>query len=174
MVDSKNVSAYYKDTSNKISLASRISFQARKNIFRLFVMVMKPSEHDSVLDIGVTSDTLFKESNFFEQFYPYKERIVCVGTEDGSHLERQYPGIRFIRVPPGKGLPFSDKRFDIVFSNAVIEHAGNPKEQAAFIKEACRVGERLFITTPNRWFPVEHHTAIPLLHYFPAGIYRSI
>src|SRR5207244_2337653 len=106
MVDSKNVSAYYKDTSNKISLASRISFQARKNIFRLFVMVMK--------------------------------------------------------------------HFDIVFSNAVVEHAGNSEDQAAFIREACRVGKRVFITTPNRWFPVEHHTAVPLLHYLPKRMYRVI
>jgi len=174
MVDSKNVSAYYKDTSNKISLASRISFQARKNIFRLFVMVMKPSEHDSVLDIGVTSDTLFKESNFFEQFYPYKERIVCVGTEDGSHLEKQYAGIRFVRILPNEGMPFPDKHFDIVFSNAVVEHAGNSEDQAAFIREACRVGKRVFITTPNRWFPVEHHTAVPLLHYLPKRMYRVI
>src|SRR5947199_9789989 len=168
MVDSKNVSAYYKDTSNKISLASRISFQARKNIFRLFVMVMKPSEHDSVLDIGVTSDTLFKESNFFEQFYPYKERIVCVGTEDGSHLEKQYAGIRFVRILPNEGMPFPDKHFDIVFSNAVVEHAGNSEDQAAFIREACRVGKRVFIRLLTDGFPWSIIPPFPCCTFFPS------
>src|SRR5947208_15220808 len=71
-------------------------------------------------------------------------------------------------------MPFPDKHFDIVFSNAVVERAGNSEDQAAFISEACRVGRRVFITTPNRWFPVEHHTAVPLLHYLPKRMYRVI
>jgi hypothetical protein len=29
----------------------------------------------------------------------------------------------------------------------------------------CRVAKRVFITVPNRFFPVEHHTAIPFAHY---------
>jgi SAM-dependent methyltransferase len=143
-------------------------------MFDLFVSTMKPTPEDRILDIGVTSDTLFRESNFFEEFYPHKDRIVCVGTEDGSHLEKRHPGLRFVRVQPGEGLPFSDREFDIVFSNAVVEHAGNLKNQTAFVEEARRVGKRVFITTPNRWFPVEHHTALPLLHYLPKGVYRRI
>jgi hypothetical protein len=29
------------------------------------------------------------------------------------------------------------------------------------------VARRGFFTTPNRWFPIELHTKIPLLHYLP-------
>ena len=36
----------------------------------------------------------------------------------------------------------------------------------SFVKELCRVAGRVFITVPNRFFPVEHHTAIPLLHFW--------
>jgi SAM-dependent methyltransferase len=173
MMASKEVSPFYKDSGNKFSLASRVSYRARKQMFDLFMSVMKPQDATTILDLGVTSDTRFQESNFFEQFYPYKKQIVCVGTEDGSHLEKQY-GIRFVQTKSGEGLPFSDKQFDIVFSNAVIEHAGSATRQAEFIREASRVGKRLFITTPNRWFPIEHHTAVPLLHYLPSNVYRGI
>ena len=166
-------SPYYRD-SGRIPLASRLSYTARKRVFALFMEVMKPSRDARVLDVGVTMDTDFRESNFFEQFYPYKEQIVCVGAENGAHLEQQYPGIRFLQVVPGQPLPFRDGQFDLVFSNAVVEHAGGKERQRAFISEICRVGQRVFVATPNRWFPVEHHTGVPLLHYLPPGAYRQL
>ncbi len=170
----QNESSYYNDFGRRTSLVSQISVTARRRMYDLFVKVMKPSQNDRVLDIGVTCDVSFKESNFFEQFYPHKERLVCVGTENAAHLETLYPGVRFVQVRSDEELPFSDKEFDLVFSNAVVEHAGGSRNQAAFLREACRVGKRVFITTPNRWFPFEHHTAVPVLHYLPKSIYRRI
>ena len=31
-----------------------------------------------------------------------------------------------------------------------------------------RVARKVFVTVPNRYFPVEHHTAIPVLHFWDA------
>ena len=31
-----------------------------------------------------------------------------------------------------------------------------------------------FLTTPNRWFPVEFHTTIPLLHWLPKKWFRAV
>ena len=56
---------------------------------------------------------------------------------------------------------------DVVFSNAVIEHVGGREEQRRFVAEALRVGRRAFVTTPNRWFPIEVHTRLPLVHWLP-------
>lgn len=126
-----------------------------------------------ILDIGVTCDDQYQESNYFERLYPYKDKIVCVGTEDGSYLETKYPGIKFIHIIPHAPLPFKDNEFDVVFSNAVIEHVGNKEEQKRFISEVLRVARLFFLTTPNRWFPIEFHTAIPFLHYLPPKIYSK-
>ncbi len=30
------------------------------------------------------------------------------------------------------------------------------------------------MTTPNRWFPVEFHTVLPLLHWLPPAAFRAI
>jgi len=50
-----------------------------------------------------------------------------------------------------------------------------PGNQARFIAELHRVSRRaVCLTTPNRWFPVEVHTSVPLLHWLPAGAYRAI
>ncbi len=143
-------------------------------MYRRFVEVICPSASDEVLDVGVTSDMRFPESNFFEQWYPHKQRITCVGTEDGSHLQERYEGLRFVQVTPAEPLPFSDNQFDIAFTSAVVEHVGCFEQQRAFVAELLRVAKRFFVATPNRWFPVESHTGIPLLHYLPPHRFRAI
>jgi len=166
-------SLYYKDTG-KLPFASKVSALFRKKMFARFMAGMLPDPDYRILDVGVTCDEKHQESNYFENLYPHKDKIVCVGTEAGGYLEKKYPGIKFIRVEPHKPLPFRDKEFDIVFSNAVIEHVGSRGAQKAFVLEMLRVGKFFFLTTPNRWCPVELHTAIPLLHYFPERIYRGL
>jgi SAM-dependent methyltransferase len=143
-------------------------------MFQLFMSEMAPTGAMTVLDLGVTCDRDSPESNFFEQFYPYPHRVVCAGTEAAHHLEEMYPGTTFVQVTPGERLPFADRQFDIVFSNAVVEHAGSREEQRLFLHEALRVARRFFVTTPNRWFPIEVHTGLPLLHYLHPRYYRGL
>jgi hypothetical protein len=43
------------------------------------------------------------------------------------------------------------------------------------VADCLRVARRgIFLTTPNRWFPVEFHTQLPLLHWLPNDAYRPI
>ena len=49
----------------------------------------------------------------------------------------------------------------------MLEHVGSFEKQVLFVGELCRVARRVFITVPNKFFPVEHHTALPLAHYQP-------
>ena len=74
----------------------------------------------------------------------------------------------------GLELPFRDKSFDVVFSNSVIEHVGDPWRQEQFAREIARVGVRYFVQTPNRWFPVEHHLLTPLIHFLPRRWQRRL
>ena len=72
-------------------------------------------------------------------------------------------------------LPFRDRSFDVVHSSAVLEHVGNFDNQVRLISECIRVANRaLFMTTPNRWFPVEFHTVLPLVHWLPKSYFRTI
>ena len=164
----------FHDLGRRLPVAAAVSLRVRRLMFRRFLELMQPAPDTTILDLGVTSDAGSPEANFFEQWYPHRERIVAAGVEDASHLERRYPGVRFARIVPHARLPFSDRQFDIVFSNAVVEHAGSRQQQRAFVDEVQRVGRRFFITTPNRWFPIELHTALPLFHYLPPGIHRRI
>jgi hypothetical protein len=51
----------------------------------------------------------------------------------------------------------------------VLEHVGSRQHQRTFVRELCRVAGRVFISVPNRYFPVEHHTTIALLHFWDKG-----
>ncbi len=74
----------------------------------------------------------------------------------------------------GDTFPFKDKEFDICWCNAVLEHVGKRSRQKKFLKEVRRVAKSSFVTTPNKYFPIELHTRIPLLHYLPKGIFDAI
>lgn len=62
---------------------------------------------------------------------------------------------------------WSDKEFDLVFSNSVIEHVGSFENQVAMAKEVQRVGKHYFVQTPARSFPYEPHFHFPFFWCFP-------
>ena len=93
--------------------------------------------------------------------------------EDASFLAQEYPGLKYVRSD-GLALPFPDKSFDLVVSFAVIEHVGSRVQQKAFVMELYRVGKTCCITTPNRWYPLEFHTAVPLIHWLPPLLVSSV
>ena len=152
---------------------SKIALEARKKIFSYFMNIMKPTSECNILDVGITPDSKLPDSNFFERYYPYKNNLVTTSIEDASFITHQFPGIAFVQTEK-YGLPFKDKAFDIVFCSAVLEHVGNREYQNQFVKELLRVSQRFFITTPNRQFPLEVHTFLPFLHWFPQRIHQSI
>ena len=135
---------------------------------------MRPTQETTVVDIGV-ADTPFGEGegqtqthNFFEALYPWPERITAVGNVPLPHFAEAFPQITTV-VADGRDLPFADGEFDVGFSNAVVEHVGGRTDQERFVRELCRVAKRVFVTTPNRLFPIDPHTLLPLVHWLPEG-----
>ena len=156
------------------SYAVRIAGFMRRRMYERFVAECGLQPSDSILDVGVTSDQSYESSNYVEAWYPHKERLTAVGIDDASFLEVLYPGLKFHRAN-GLALPFPDRSFDVVHSSAVLEHVGGHESQRKFIVELVRVARRaVFLTTPNRWFPVEFHTVLPLVHWLPKPQFRRI
>src|SRR5262245_26515985 len=142
------------------SLAVRVATSVRTSMFHMFMSEFMPTHEDSILDIGATSDRSYSSSNYFEALYPRKNRIVALGLQDAAFLEARYPGLRYLRAD-GLNLPFRNESFDLVHSSAVLEHVGSFDDQARMILECLRVARRgVYLTTPNRWFPVEFHTQL--------------
>jgi SAM-dependent methyltransferase len=159
-------------------LVDAISLRSRERKLRLLLDELRPTAETTVLDVG--ADELgFGEGagcgtlNFFEEHYPWPERITALGLHDGAGFRARYPGIRYVQGD-ACALPFADAEFDIVFSNAVIEHVGGRARQRQMVSEAIRVGRRVFITTPDRRFPIEVHTRLPLVHWLPNSIAHRV
>ena len=152
-------------------VASRVSLGSRERKLDRFLMEFPPGPETTVVDVGVT-DAPFGEGssdNFFEALYPWPERITAVGHTELERFAAAFPAVRAVRAD-GRALPFGDGEFDLGFSNAVVEHvAGGRDGQRRFVAELCRVAQRVFVTTPNRWFPLEVHTLLPVVHWLPAG-----
>jgi hypothetical protein len=154
-------------------ITDRISTHVRRRMYARFIAAGVAAD-DDLLDVGVTSDRDQLASNYLEAWYPRKDRITACGIDDASFLEEVYPGMRFVHAD-GKALPFPGRSFDWVHSSAVLEHVGSAAEQAAFISELYRVCRKgVFLTTPNRWFPVEFHTMLPLVHWLPPQWFRAL
>ena len=155
-------------------LADAISLRSRRRKLALFLELMRPAAGTTVLDVGADEVSLGEPGgeggctthNYLEEAYPWPVRITALGLHDGARFRERFPGIAYVQGD-ACALPFADGAFDVVHSNAVIEHVGRRDRQEALVREALRVGRRVFVTTPNRWFPVEVHTRLPLVHWLP-------
>ena len=164
--------AVYYDASGRVPLAARLSLIARRRIYHDFLTLARPQPGEAILDVGVSA-VVTGEANILEQMYPHREDITCAGLGDGAAVLAAYPGVRFVAINADAPLPFADGAFAIATANAVLEHVGGKEQQSRFLGELLRVGRRVFVSIPNRWFPVEHHTALPLLHYCPP-LFRAV
>ena len=65
-------------------------------------------------------------------------------------------------------------RSDLVISNATIEHVGKFENQIKMMKNIIKLTSKNFvISTPNRYHPVEFHSKLLFLHWFPKRIHRK-
>lgn len=118
------------------------------------------------MDVGFSDEEYSETDNFLEKIYPFPQNITALGIDTPVKFIDRYPEVKAIKYD-GKRFPFKHKSFDICWSNAVLEHVGNRGEKVDFLKEIKRVAKSGFITTPNKYFPIEVHTRTPLFHYLP-------
>lgn len=149
-------------------LTNGFTARSRGRRFDLFTELMCPSSSDAVLDLGVT-DRAGRSANFFEERYPWPERITAVSPWPASEFARSFPHVR-LEIADGRQLPFADGEFDLGFSNAVIEHVGSRVDQRRFVGELVRTCRRVFLSTPNAAFPIDPHTLLPFVHWLPRAL----
>lgn len=165
-------------------LLSRLIFQvsaaSRRRKLQQFYRHAQPVESDLVLDVGVTpvhwsaDRGCGKVENFLESSYPWPRRIVGLSLDPLDDFRSAYAGVLAVQADACH-LPFADKCFDIVFTNAVIEHVGDRRRQAMFVSECLRVARKgVFLAAPNRWFAYDTHVAFPLVHWLPRRFWKKL
>jgi hypothetical protein len=146
-----------------------LSHKSRTKKFDLLKNVFHARPEDRVLDVGVSGEVFLQYS--LEDVYPFPARIVAGGyvPHEIVAARKHYPQPQYALFD-GCSLPFPDQSFDLVFSNAVIEHILGPGRQEQFAKEMMRVGKSWFVTTPNFWYPFEAHHHLPFFQFLPRSL----
>jgi SAM-dependent methyltransferase len=137
----------------------------REERYQLFLSLCHVQPDERILDVGAG------EGGALERFNTTNPIVaVDIRTDGGGWLERDNVTVQYA---DGTHLPFADETFPVVFSNSVIEHV--PRElQPAFAKEIRRVGERYFVQTPNRYFPIEPHYQMPFVQFLPERMLKGL
>lgn len=164
----------YRKKAIPLAWSRRILIREQRRMFDKFTRHFPPRPDLRVLDLGTNGSLDRPERYVFQHLYPYRANTVACGLEEPDAFKRCFPDVEYVRARRGEPLPFSDGEFDVVHCAAVVEHVGTRAVQRAFLAEIARVGKAAYVTTPNRWFPVELHTVLPLVHYLPPSIHRPI
>ena len=129
---------------------------------------------NSFLDIGTTEDNKLESSNFFVNNFnkiPIKKSISDQDIKNSNFnksLRKSITSIFEVSL-------IDAYKSDLVISSATIEHVGSYDNQFKMIENIMKLTNKyFFITTPNRFFPIDFHTKIPFLHLLPKKIHRKI
>lgn len=148
-------------------LRRHYSLASREEKWDLYRATFPPRLGERVLDVGASPREDLEGTNYFLHRYPHPEQLTAVAIEGVAELATSFPSVALVQAD-GRDLPFADGSFDVVHSNAVLEHVGPRDEQRRFVEELVRVARAGFVTTPSRWFPFEVHSAVPFAHWLPA------
>ncbi len=148
--------------------------KSREQKQRMFKRLLRPTADMRILNVGATGTQLGMAEQF-ESSYQHRSRIVGGGISfvEVQDYRASFPGVEAV-VFDGCALPFRDQSFDIVYSNAVLEHLPASAYVRRFAAEVQRVGKGWFVTTPNLWFPIEPHYHLPLVQFLPERTQRGL
>ena len=126
------------------------------------------------LDIGATSDCILKSSNIWHKLVPSNILIDVLSDQRAVNLHA-HDRVRNWYVGSAIQLPFSDESYEIVISNATLEHVGSKDNQIRMLREVFRVSSKyVLVSTPDRKHPIEFHSRLPFIHMLPRSIWRKL
>jgi ubiquinone/menaquinone biosynthesis C-methylase UbiE len=166
----------YSETKKSIfyTIFKKIISDARHEFFSLFCKHTNYTDKKSIIDVG-TTPSLTEEQNIFIENTKNNPNVTCFSNQDCKILQKKYSNIKKILIGDGRDTKLADNSFDIVHSNATIEHVGSFENQIKFVKEMLRISrEAVFIQTPNRYYPIDFHTILPFIHWLPKNLHRKI
>jgi hypothetical protein len=120
----------------------------------------------SVIDLGGTVETWLRA--------PVRPAAVHVVNLEAPPAE--VPG--WLRADQADACDLPERiasgRYDLVFSNSVIEHVGGHAQRMKFAATVHRLAPKHWVQTPYRYFPVEPHWLFPGFQFLPLIVRAEI
>ena len=149
-----------------IQFTEKITLKKRLEIANLINKIIIKYKILDVLDVGTTKETGYCD-NIIVKNLKNVQKFKTI-----SNVKINDPFFQII-IKNSITSEISEKNInklksDLVISNATIEHVGNLQHQIKMMQNIIKLTKKIFIvSTPNRYFPIEFHTKIPLIHFFP-------
>ena len=159
---------------NHYNFFDKIVFKKRLEISNIINNIIKDLQIHDALDIGTTSDDKNASSNIVIKNIKNIDEFKCISDQivNSDFFNKKIKKSITEEFSENELINFSS---DLVVSNATIEHVGNTLNQKKMLENVIKLTKKIFvITTPNKFYPIELHTKIPLIHWFPKSIYRKI
>ncbi len=146
----------------------------RSEMLNILNKNIKDNDIESFLDVGTTEENELESSNYFvKNFYKIKIKKSISDQEIKSNnfnkLLKKSITSEFLETE------IENYKSDLVLSSATIEHVGSYENQIKMLENIIKLTNKyFFITTPNRFFPIDFHTKLPIIHMLPKKIHRKI
>ncbi len=151
-------------------IAGRTSLRVRRQAYEWLRDKVGGFSGKVVLDHGATPDTTSADSNcHIPWLLADGADVYATSAENIDHLAAVFPGLHIVAWPPNDFKP----QADVVISSSVIAHVGDRAAQLDFVVALMKLGNRVFLTTPNRRHWLEFHTKLPLLHWLGNDRYHA-
>jgi hypothetical protein len=111
-----------------------------------------------VLDLGGRAETWRRA----------RERPRSVTLVNLEASDRQDEGwIRHVHADACDPRLLDGEKFDLVYSNSLVEHVGGFARRQALAENINRLASRHWVQTPYRYFPIEPHWLCPGMQFLP-------
>ena len=115
-----------------------------------------------VLDLGGTAD-FWRTTGL---------RATSVTLVNLDHFEA--PGESWIEFVQGDACAGGFGKYDLVFSNSLLEHLGGHARRQQFADVIRESAPAWWVQTPYRYFPIEPHWVFPWFQFLPFRVRRMI
>jgi hypothetical protein len=118
-----------------------------------------------VLDLGGTASSWLEGD-----VRPARLTVVNLPAE-AVRASHQADDVPWIDVVAGNACETGTSwgRFDLVYSNSVIEHVGGHEQRRRFADTVHRHADAHWVQTPYRYFPIEPHYRLPFIQHLPVS-----
>ena len=135
---------------------------------------IKDNGIESFLDVGTTEENELESSNYFVKNF---DKIKIKNSISDQEIKNDNFN-KFLRksiTSEFSETEILNYKSDLVISSATIEHVGSYENQIKMLENIIKLTNKyFFITTPNRFFPIDFHTKLPVIHMLPKKIHRKI
>ena len=152
----------------------KIIKKKRSEMLNILNKNIKDNDIESFLDVGTTEENELESSNYFvKNFYKVKIKNSISDQEIKNNNFNKF--LRKSITSEFSETEILNYKSDLVISSATIEHVGSYENQIKMLENIIKLTNKyFFITTPNRFFPIDFHTKLPVIHMLPKKIHRKI